>query len=87
MGGIGSIPSDIGGGAVSRRHSFVQQAEIDRELGAVMGGMQHTAPEDPDALAADIEERNDFEPPTFRLQREKVEALSRQLDESRLRCR
>ena len=87
LGGIGGIPSDIGCGAVSRRYCFVEQTEIDRELGAVVRGVQHTAPEDPDALAVDVEERDDFEPPAFGLQSEEVEALSRQFEESRFRCR
>src|SRR5215469_8280755 len=49
--GIGSLPGLVRGWSVHRRHGLVQQPEINGELSAVMTGVQHAPPEDPDALA------------------------------------
>jgi len=84
IGRVGGGPSDVGGRALSGRDSLVQKAKIDCELGAVMRGVQNTTPENPNALATDVEERHDFEPPGFGLQGEEIEPIAGQFDETRL---
>ena len=76
IGRVGGVPSYVGSWTVGGRHRFVQKAEIDGELGAVMGGVKDTSPENPNALAADIEERDYFEPPGFGLHGEEIETLA-----------
>ena len=48
-------------------------------------GVQDAPPENPDSLAADVEERHDFEPPGVGLKGEKVQPLQNQLYKARLR--
>ena len=49
-----------------------------------MGGVENASPENPNALAADVEERHDFEPPGFGLQGEEIETLAGEFNEARL---
>ena len=44
-----------------------------------MAGMQHAPPENPDALAPGLEERDNLHPPVARLLREKFQTRARQL--------
>lgn len=83
--GVGGIPLYICRWTVGGRHGFTEQAEIDSELSAVVRSMQNAPPENPDALAADVEERHDFEPPGVGLKREKIQPLQNQLYKARLR--
>ena len=53
---VRSGPRNIRCWPIRRRHLLVQQSQIDRQLAAMMRGMQHAPPEDPDSLARHIEE-------------------------------
>ena len=84
IGRVCGVPSYVGGRTVGGRYRFVQKAEIDGELSAVMGSVQDASPENRNALAADIEERDYFEPPGFGSEGEEIESIAGQFDETRL---
>ena len=69
VGGVGTLPGDVCGGAVGGWDGFVQQAQVDGKLGAMMCGVQHAPPEDPHAFASDIEKTDFLKPPRLVLQR------------------
>src|SRR5215469_904320 len=80
--GIGSLPGLVRGWSVHRRHGLVQQPEINGELSAVMTGVQHAPPEDPDALARFAKKRNFFHPPLGSLSGEEVQSRTCQINQS-----
>jgi hypothetical protein len=82
-GGIGSLPCDVGGGAVDGDDGLVEQAQVNRELRAVVRGVEDAPPENPDTLAFDIEEAVAGEPPGAILAREKRQTRKRQFFQTR----
>src|ERR1019366_3493747 len=78
-GWIGSLPGLVRRWSVHRWHWLVQQAQIHRKLRAVMGAVQHAAPEHPDALPSESEERHVLHPPVGGLRGEERESRPRQL--------
>lgn len=60
---LGPVPGDVGGGAVGRKDDGLHEALVDGEFGAVVRGVEDAPPEDPDALAFDVEKGNRLGPP------------------------
>lgn len=82
VGGIGAIPGNVRGGAVSGRYFAIEQAYVNRKLRSVVGGVQHAAPKNPDALALDVEERHARVPPDGRLLGEESQARLREFEQT-----
>ena len=61
--GVGALPGVVGGGAVAGWNAVSELAKVSGELGAMVRGVKQASPEDPDALALDVEEGTNFEPP------------------------
>lgn len=81
-GGIGAVPGDVGGGAVGGEDGLIPEALVDGKLGTVVGGVQDAPPEDPDALAFDVEEGDVGVPPGSGLAGEMSQARAGEFDET-----
>src|ERR1700734_3269761 len=89
VGRVSPFPDHIRRWPIGRRHVSAQQPQIHRQLGAMMRGMQHPPPEDPNPLPFDIEEWLESEPPALVLGGKEFKPLLGQLDKSgrsRLQC-
>src|SRR6185369_386710 len=80
---VSAFPTDICSWSIDRRYRLIEQAQVDAQLRAMMRGVQHAPPEDPDSFAFHVEERNDREPPVFLLAGKKGQTCVRELDHTR----
>ena len=77
-----ALPGYVGCRTVRGRHHTTEQTQVDGQLRPMMRRVQDAAPENPDPLALDIEERRARQPPFERLSGKIRQPRSCQLDDT-----
>jgi len=78
MSRVGAGPGHIGSRAVSGGNVLLHEPQVERQLRPMMGGVEHTTPEDPDALAGHVEKGVFGQPPFLWAASEKIQAPARE---------